>query len=78
MSALWNNIHIYHIERSIPMADISNEMVLQAIKELAEQLTNHSEETNKRFEQIDKWFEQIDRRFGQIDERFEQIDQQFE
>jgi len=47
MTAIWyNNSYIYNEERSIPMAEITNEMILQAIKELAEQLKNHSEETN--------------------------------
>jgi type IV secretion system protein TrbJ len=58
------------------MSNISNEMILQAINELADQLKNHTKETNLRFEQIDRRFEQIDRRFEQIDHRFEQIDQQ--
>lgn len=60
------------------MSNISNEMILQAIKELADQLKNHTKETNLRFEQIDRRFEQIDHRFEQINHRFEQIDHRFE
>jgi type IV secretion system protein TrbJ len=67
------------------MAKITNEIILQAIKELADQLKNHTEETNKRFEQIDHCFEQIDQRFEQtkqqlteINERFDQVEQKIE
>jgi septal ring factor EnvC (AmiA/AmiB activator) len=60
------------------MANVTNEMILQAVKELSAQLINHKDETNQRFEHIDKHFEQIDKRFEQIDKRFEQIDQRFE
>lgn len=86
MTAIWyNNIYIYNEERSIPMAEITNEMILQAIKELAEQLKNHSEETNNRFEQIDQRFEQTDQQFEQtkqqlveINERLDQVEQKIE
>lgn len=57
---------------------ITNEMIWQAVKELADQLRRHSEETNRRFAQIDQRFEQIDRRFEQIDEQFAHINQRFE
>ncbi|MDQ0163760.1 hypothetical protein [Aeribacillus alveayuensis] len=60
------------------MSNISNEMILQAIKELADQLKNHTKETNLRFEQIDRRFEQIDHRFEQIDQQLVQINQRFE
>lgn len=60
------------------MANVTNEMILQAVKELSAQLINHKDETNQRFEHIDKRFEQIDQRFEKIDKRFEQIDQRFE
>ncbi|TCL48452.1 hypothetical protein EDD69_10982 [Thermolongibacillus altinsuensis] len=63
---------------ALRMDKITNEMILQAIKELADQLKNHTEGTNKRFEQIDQRFEQIDQRFEQIDQRFEQIEQKIE
>lgn len=60
------------------MSNISNEMILQAINELADQLKNHTKETNLRFEQIDRRFEQIDHRFEQIDQQLVQINQRFE
>jgi len=60
------------------MANVTNEMILQAVKELSAQLIDHKKETNERFEYIDKRFEHIDRRFEQIDKRFEQIDRRFE
>ncbi|WP_077616021.1 hypothetical protein [Caenibacillus caldisaponilyticus] len=60
------------------MANVTNEMILQAVKELSAQLINHKDETNQRFEHMDKCFEQIDKRFEQIDQRFEQIDKRFE
>ncbi|GGJ79252.1 chromosome segregation ATPase [Anoxybacillus voinovskiensis] len=59
------------------MEKITNEMIWQAVKELANQLRRHSEETNRRFAQIDQRFEQIDEQFAQINQRFEQIDEQF-
>ncbi|GMB08114.1 hypothetical protein [Thermolongibacillus altinsuensis] len=58
------------------MDKITNEMILQAIKELADQLKNHTEGTNKRFEQIDQRFEQIDQRFEQIEQKIEQMNKQ--
>jgi len=56
------------------MANVTNEMILQAIKELSAQLTDHKKETDERFEHIDKRFEQIDKRFEQIDQRFERVE----
>lgn len=65
------------------MAEVSNEMLLQAIKELssnvqeiATSLALHRKETAEKFEQVDKRFEQIDKRFKQVDEKFEQVDKQ--
>lgn len=61
---------------ALRMDKITNEMILQAIKELADQLKNHTEGTNKRFEQIDQRFEQIDQRFEQIEQKIEQMNKQ--
>ena len=58
------------------MASVTNEMILQAIKELSAQLTDHKEETNERFEQIDKRFEQIDQRFERVEKDIGQIKEQ--
>jgi chromosome segregation ATPase len=58
------------------MAHVTNEMILQAVKELSAQLINHKDETNQRFEHIDKRFEQIDKRFEQIDQRFERLEKE--
>lgn len=41
------NERIKNEERAHVMANITNEMILQALKELAEQLKNHSEETKQ-------------------------------
>jgi len=58
------------------MASVTNEMILQAIKELSAQLTDHKKETNERFEQIDKRFEQIDQRFERVEKDIGQIKEQ--
>ncbi|WP_051263294.1 hypothetical protein [Tuberibacillus calidus] len=58
------------------MASVTNEMILQAIKELSAQFTDHKKETNERFEQIDKRFEQIDQRFERVEKDIGQIKEQ--
>jgi len=58
------------------MASVTNEMILQAIKELSAQLTDHKKETNERFEQIDKRFEHIDKRFERLEKDIGQIKEQ--
>ena len=58
------------------MANVTNEMILQAVKELSAQLINHKDETNQRFEHIDKRFEQIDQRFERLEKEIGQIKEQ--
>ncbi|MDE8565454.1 hypothetical protein PNH38_16530 [Anoxybacillus rupiensis] len=58
------------------MAEITNEMILQAIKELAEQLKNHAEETNQRFEQTNHQLTEINERLSQVEQKIVQMDKQ--
>lgn len=56
------------------MSDMANNQVLQAIKELQDQMNAGFEKVNERFEQVDRRFEEIDKRFVDVDKRFEAIE----
>ncbi|WP_272445662.1 hypothetical protein [Aquibacillus salsiterrae] len=54
--------------------EVGNNEILQAIRELNDNMNRKFKQVDAKFEQIDERFEQIDRRFEQIDRRFEQIE----
>ncbi|MET3696639.1 hypothetical protein SAMN05877753_103116 [Bacillus oleivorans] len=56
----------------------NEELIIQAIKELNENMLNGFNEMDKKFEEIDKRFEGVDMRFEAIDKRFEGIDKRFD
>src|SRR5699024_806739 len=60
------------------MSDMQSEQILQAIKELNDQMNDGFRKVDKRFEEVDKRFKQIDKRFEEVDKRFEQIDKRFD
>src|SRR5699024_585484 len=68
---LWGEVELIMIDRH-------SEKILQAIKELNDQMNDRIREVNKRFDAVDKRFKQIDRRFEEVDKRFEQIDKRFD
>ncbi|MFD1360073.1 hypothetical protein [Lentibacillus salinarum] len=55
------------------MRDVANNQVLQAIKELQDQMNAGFEKVNNRFEQVDKRFEAIEKRLDQMDTKIDGV-----
>jgi archaellum component FlaC len=69
------------MENNMPSAGtISNETILEFLRDFKCDMHRRFEEVDKRFEQVDKRFEQMqqnmDMRFEQVDKRFEQMDRE--
>ena len=64
------------------MESVSNELILEFLRDFKSDVNRRFSEIDKRFEQVDKRFEQVDKRFEQItadmNARFEQVDKRFE
>ncbi|GGJ91222.1 hypothetical protein GCM10007063_12280 [Lentibacillus kapialis] len=60
------------------MTSEQNDQILQAIKELHDQMNVGFAKIDKRFEEVDKRFEKIDKRFEEVDRKFEEVDKRFD
>jgi len=71
------------------MTNEQNDQIMQAIKELHEQMNDgfvkidkRCEEVDKRFKEVDKGFEEVDKRFDlmhqEMNTRFDEIDKRFD
>ncbi|SFD44260.1 hypothetical protein SAMN05216238_101361 [Lentibacillus persicus] len=56
------------------MTDEQNRQVMQAIKELQDQMKTGFAAIDKRFEQVDSRLEAIDQRLDKMDDRFDRLD----
>lgn len=54
--------------------EVSNNEIMEALGQFAQNVDKRFDDIDKRFEQIDDRFERIDDRFGQMDGRFEKIE----
>ncbi|WP_010530167.1 hypothetical protein [Lentibacillus jeotgali] len=58
------------------MTNEQNDQIMQAIKELHDQMNDGFARVDKRFEEVDKRFEDVDKRLGEIDKRFDQMQEE--
>src|SRR5699024_9713116 len=68
--------------RGVTMTNEQNDQIMQAIKELHEQMNDGFVKIDKRFEEVDKRFEEVDKRFDlmhqEMNTRFDEIDKRFD
>lgn len=56
------------------MTDKQSEQILQAIKELNDQMNEGFRKVDQRFEEVDRRFEAMDKRFDKMDQRFDNME----